>query len=243
MHGDAKRRIICNQCVCSDESESRKNLYSVFGNTFVQLNYGSVVSFKNQTFAFYFTFYNAKFYSHSTCDMNKEIVVGCIKASSSKLNDSLIISANVTYIDALDKKKVGVTDKQAISKLLNFEDFIQFQQTLVKAFYTKKISDDKYIKQYDFTIQHCKKLNNSINLTRYPIVDWAYSKLREYTTGVGRCPIGRVGILNNTEIPFSKFPTFNVQRKLKIILQITGKIPSSSKFVMVFNCTSNITVW
>lgn len=130
------------------------------------------------------------------------------------------------------------------SSFLNQEKLIIFQQSLIKAFYTKTIADNNYLKLYDFTIEHCE-LNNSIKLTRNPIIGLVYSKLRENKIRFRRCPIpiGETDILKNAEIPLSIFPTNNIKRKVKIALQSVGKISSRNRFVTIFNCTFSITIW
>lgn len=46
-------------------------------------------------------------YIHSKCDFNEKVVVGYLHAFSSKLNDSLILSVNMKYIESVDKKQVS----------------------------------------------------------------------------------------------------------------------------------------
>lgn len=41
------------------------------------------------------------------CDLNEKIVVGYLHVFSAKGNTSVIISANMTHLDEVDKKKVS----------------------------------------------------------------------------------------------------------------------------------------
>lgn len=121
---------------------------------------------------------------------------------------------------------------------------LKILQASIQLFYTKNFNDDKFVKLYDITMQHCKP-DDTTMLMRNPLIGIIMSHLRANNITVGKCPTpkGETDILNNIVLPLKSFPAFNIRRKIKVAMRNTGKIPSSKRMINIYNCTFFGTIW
>lgn len=166
-------------------------------------------------------------------------MVGNLSFVNSKLNTSISITANVTYVDEVDKKKVEVW----IRLNADFNRYFKFQQTTFRLFCTKSLTDTKYIKLYDFTYFHCNDANAN-RLMKNQYLKIGIDIMASYNITNSKCPapIGK-NYEKNVTIPVSSLPLMGMKRKVKVTSQMVGRKISNKKIVSILNCTLFANVW
>lgn len=140
---------------------------------------------------------------------------------SSKGNDSVIISSDVTYLNEMTGQKVKVG-----------------------LYYTKNTQDNNYIKMYEFSLNQCD--NKTANLIQNQFVGPIVASVMNITAvQATNCIIakGRNDVIANTSIPISMLPLFGLKRKLKLTLLNTARLTTSNKYFVLYNCSIYAHTW